>query len=606
MWQYSLSAGIAFAMSLVMTFVVRTLARRFNFVAKPRADRWHRKPTALFGGVGIFAGFVCAYLWHRPADLQGNVLLVLCASGMFAVGFLDDLVQLKPYAKLIGQTICSAVLTTFGLRLHWLPAPVLDQALTIFWLVGITNALNLLDNLDGAAAGVAAIAAAYLVYFCDAAGQHSAAMLAATFCGAVSGFLVLNINPATIFMGDCGSLFIGFFLGGVALVGNQPGLRRNMLAILTIPVLVLLLPIIDTALVTVSRKLHGRAVSKGGRDHASHRLVALGLSERGAALTLWLLSAASGAVAVMVRQTTWMIATLVLPLFAMVVMFFLVFVGRVRVYEPVTNEQEGRGRALLPTLADFSYKRHVLEVLSDLVVIVLAYDAAYLLRFEGQIVQPFYDRFVLSLPLVIGTQLAALLAAGLYRGMWRYTSVSDISTLLRAILGAWIAAGLAILLVFRFEGFSRGMVVMDGVLLLVGIGGTRVSFRLVHNWLLRLRAPANVKRVLIYGAGDGGELLVRELQNNGNLGLHPVGFLDDDPQKVGRVIHGVRVLGSIERLSDLARAKNVEELVISTARLTTRRSELVEQFCAVAGVSCRRMRIALDEAGPAPLERRVP
>ena len=133
---------------------------------------------------------------------------------MFLVGLVDDCVHLKPYAKLVGQIVFCTFVTMFGLRLHWLPSRVLDQVLTIFWLVGITNAVNLLDNLDGLAGGIAAIAALYLVYFCHAAGFGGAAFLTATFAGAVLGFLVFNVNPASIFMGDCGSLFLGFFLGG--------------------------------------------------------------------------------------------------------------------------------------------------------------------------------------------------------------------------------------------------------------------------------------------------------------------------------------------------------------------------------------------------------
>src|SRR4029450_13517923 len=148
------------------------------------------------------------------------------------------------------------------------------QALTIFWLVGITNAINLLDNLDGLAGGAAARAPLSLVSFCHAANAPALASTTAAFAGAVVGFLVFNFNPASIFMGDCGSLFLGFFLGGVALVNQQPGIRRNVITILTIPVLLLLIPIIDTSLVTLSRKLAGRPVSQGGRDHTSHRLAA--------------------------------------------------------------------------------------------------------------------------------------------------------------------------------------------------------------------------------------------------------------------------------------------------------------------------------------------
>ncbi len=240
---------------------------------------------------------------------------------------------------------------------------------------------------------------------------------------------------------------------------------------LAIPVLLLLIPIVDTTLVTISRKFHGRPVSQGGRDHTSHRLVALGLSERTAALVLWVLSAASGGVAVLVSQLEWPVAVLLVPVFGIVLLFFLVFLGRVKVYERVVTPVEGSApegianRAFLPTLTDFAYKRRVFEVLHDLLLIVLAYYAAFLLRFDGELVEPFYSRVLASLPVVILVQVSAFLALGLYRGLWRYTSMSDLTTLLRAVGGGWLATVVALYLVFRLDGFSRGVLVMDGILL---------------------------------------------------------------------------------------------------------------------------------------------
>jgi UDP-GlcNAc:undecaprenyl-phosphate GlcNAc-1-phosphate transferase len=594
--EYGKSFGIAFAAAIVLTLIVRTVARRLALVAAPRPDRWHKKPTALFGGIGIFAAFlVTTTLLRKAPHVDGGSLMLLCCSGMFVVGLVDDIWHLKPYAKLVGQIVFCALITTFGLRLHWLPSAPLDQALTIFWLVGITNAINLLDNLDGLAGGVSAIGALYLVYFCHSAGYPAAAAMAAAFAGAIGGFLVFNFNPASIFMGDCGSLFLGFFLGAVTLVNNTGGgVRRNVVAVLAIPVLLLLIPIVDTTLVTVSRRMAGRPVSQGGRDHTSHRLVALGLSERAAALTLWTLSALSGAVAVLVRNSSWMVGALLVPTFFLGALFCAVFVGHVSVYQPVSDERDSGGRALLPTLADFTYKRRIFEVLCDVALIVLAYWAAFLLRFEGQLMQPYYQHFLLSLPIVLVLQIGAFLVLGLYDGLWRYTSMSDLSRQLRAVAGAWIVSIMAIVFAFRLESFSRSVLILDGLLLAIGVAGTRVSFRLLRTWIARVQSPDAQKRILIYGAGDGGELLLRELMQNRDLGLWPVGFVDDDPQKHGRVIHGVRVLGSLERLGQLANQEHVDEVVVSTAKLAETRNQLLAETCRTAGLRYRRMRIALE------------
>ena len=594
-WEYGKSFGIALAASIVFTLAVRFIARKRNFVAKPRPDRWHKKPTALFGGVGIFLAFLLTTFVHRAPHVAGGHLLLVCVGGMFLLGLVDDLTQLKPYAKLVGQITLCSLITMFGLRLHWVPSVPIDQALTIFWLVGITNAINLLDNLDGLAGGVALIAALYLVYFCHVSGYVAAASITAAFAGSVAGFLVFNFNPASIFMGDCGSLFLGFFLGAITLVNNEHGgVRRNVVAVLAIPVLLLLIPIVDTTLVTVSRRMAGRPVSQGGRDHTSHRLVALGLTERNAALTLWTLAALSGAVAVLVRNSSWMIGALLVPAFFMLCLFFIVFVGNVKVYQPVADASEGQGRALLPTLADFTYKRRVFEVLCDVALSVLAYWAAFLLRFDGEPATVYYHQFINSLPIVLALQIAAFLLLGLYDGLWRYTSMSDLSRQLRAVAGAWIASTLAIVFLFRLQDISRSVLVLDGMLLAIGVFGTRISFRLLRTWAARFQSPTPGRRILIYGAGDGGELLLRELMQNRDLGLQPVGFVDDDPQKHGRLIHGVRVLGALGMLRELAYQERVDEILISTTKLGDAQTQLLIDVCKTNGLRYRRMRIALE------------
>jgi UDP-GlcNAc:undecaprenyl-phosphate GlcNAc-1-phosphate transferase len=591
---YALSFGIAFAASLFATFAMRSIARRFGWVARPRSDRWHRKPTALLGGVGIFAGFLVAYLIDRPAALSGDALLVACSAAMFAIGLVDDRVQLKPYTKLVGQIAVATLVTSFGLRLHWLPNGVLDQGLTIFWLVGITNALNLLDNIDGAAAGIAAIAALFLVYFGHAQGHAESARLAAAFAGATVGFLVFNFHPASIFMGDCGSLFLGFFLGGFSLVGSDvTGARRNVLAVLTIPVLLLMMPILDTTLVTISRRYYGRSVSQGGRDHTSHRLVALGLSERGATLMLWAIAATSGWLAVLVQNTSQAVAGGVIAVFGMGMLFLMVFLGRVKVYDVIEHESERGNRALLPTLADFSYKRRVFETLNDLVLVLLSYYCAYLLRFEGMPAEQAYlARFVQSLPVVVVVQMSVFLVAGLYRGVWRYTGLDDLTTIVRAVGAAAATAAIALQLLFRYEGLSRSVMVIDALLLLVGVAGSRVSFRLLRNWITRNRPDG--QRVLIYGAGDGGELLLREMRNNSDLGLVPVGFVDDDPQKAGRMIHGVPVIGTFSELDRVIASSKVQLVLASTGKIDPGRWAEVERTCVARGLGARRMRIALE------------
>jgi UDP-GlcNAc:undecaprenyl-phosphate/decaprenyl-phosphate GlcNAc-1-phosphate transferase len=584
--------GAATVASLILTFVVRAASQRFGMTARPRADRWHSRPTALFGGVAIFGAFLVSILLVPVPALPGRNLFLACSAAMFALGLVDDFLTLKPQAKLVAQIVVTALSTTFGMRLYWLPSEVLDQALTVLWLVGITNALNLLDNIDGAAAGVAFIAALFVGFFSYSSGNAVGAALATAFAGAVLGFLVYNVNPASIFMGDSGSLFLGFFLGGISLLNHPEGARRTVLSVLSFPVLLLLIPILDTTLVTFSRKFHGFSVARGGRDHTSHRLVALGLSERAAALTLWLLSIASGAVAVLVQSLSHAVVALVIPLFAVGVLIFFILLGRVRVYDAVTVTEAAKGRAMLPTLHAFAYKRRVFEILADSLVVIAAYYGSYLLRFEGEVVQPFYNRMLRSLPLVVGTQLVAFSFLGLYRSVWRYTSVHDLPVMARATLGGWLASLVVLVFVYRLDGVSRSAMLIDAVLVLLLIPATRLAFRWFQLLLTRSIAPAtgSQKRALICGAGDDGELLARYLLSASQLGFRPVGFVDDNVQTHGRKIHGIPVVASTGSLDEILLHQSIDCVLFSPASLPTPQSREIQSICRNRGVLVMELR----------------
>ena len=292
--------AVSFALALMLTPLVRALARRWGFVAKPKTDRWHKNPTAMMGGVAIWLVVAGTYLVLVPHTPQRWVV-VGAASFLFLVGLVDDWLHIKPYQKLIGQVIGAAIVVNYGLALPWTRSLPVNMVITIFWLIGITNAINLLDNMDGLATGVAAIASCFLTVNFVSVNQPAEAVMMAVFMAALLGFLVYNSHPASIFMGDSGSMFIGFFLASAALVNVSGGRSRSFVPVLAVPILVLFIPIFDTTFVTILRKLSGRAASQGGRDHTSHRLVALGMSERRAVLMLYGLAAISGLLAVWLR-----------------------------------------------------------------------------------------------------------------------------------------------------------------------------------------------------------------------------------------------------------------------------------------------------------------
>ena len=250
-------AAIGFTLSILLTYFVRKFAGEKGFIAKPKADRWHKKPTAMLGGVSIYLATLFAYLILVPKTSQSLVVMG-AGSFLFLVGLIDDVRVIKPYQKLIGQIIATAMVIGSGLTLFWTDWDLVNIWITVFWIVGITNAVNLLDNMDGLAAGVSAIAAFTLAIVLGGEGQASELAFICAFIGALVGFLVFNFSPASIFMGDSGSMFIGFFLACSVLLSdlaNDTGGRsRGVISVLAVPALILIVPIFDTTLVTILRK----------------------------------------------------------------------------------------------------------------------------------------------------------------------------------------------------------------------------------------------------------------------------------------------------------------------------------------------------------------
>ncbi|MDQ3806045.1 MAG: hypothetical protein M3416_19715 [Acidobacteriota bacterium] len=584
---------VSLALALALTPLVRALARRWGAVARPRADRWNKRPTAMMGGVAIFASVALTYLLFVPHDREG--LVVVAASAfLFAVGLVDDFLHVKPYQKLIGQVLGASVVVYFGLTLPWGWAPSVSMAVTLFWLIGITNAINLLDNMDGLAAGVSAIAAVFIAASLAINGQTTEALMLAVFAAALVGFLAYNSNPASIFMGDCGSLFVGFFLASSALLSAGGARGRSFLVVVAVPVLILFIPIFDTTLVTVVRKLAGRAVSQGGRDHASHRLVALGLSERRAVWMLYAFAAASGVLALFVREFEYHVGIAAVLGFAVMLTLVGVYLAGVKVYDEA-EVQAAREKPLVSFLVDLSYKRRIFEVLLDVVLVILAYYGAYLLLFGSRWSAELWQLFLTTVPVLIFVKMSALLATGVYRGLWRYVSVDNLIIYAKAVAAGSVASVLALLFAFRFEGFSRAVFVLDAMIFFLMLAGSRMAFRLFRQ--LIPAPPGAGRRVLIYGAGDAGELLLREMRNNLRLQYTPVGFVDDDPFKKGKVLHGLKVFGGNGHLRRVCDEQRVEEVLISSSKITDERLREILRDCEEARITLKRMRIQIELVG---------
>jgi UDP-GlcNAc:undecaprenyl-phosphate GlcNAc-1-phosphate transferase len=597
---YLLVPLVSFALAAVLTPLVRRLARRWGFVAKPKTDRWHKRPTAMMGGVAIWLAVITTYLTLVPHTSAGWVVAG-AASFLFLVGLIDDWLHIKPYQKLIGQVIGAAIVVNYGLVLPWTRSLPANMVITIFWLIGITNAINLLDNMDGLATGIAAIASGFLTLNFMAANQTTEALMLGAFAAALIGFLIYNSNPASIFMGDSGSMFIGFFLASSSLINLAGGRSRAFVPVLAVPILVLFIPIFDTTFVTILRKLSGRAASQGGRDHTSHRLVALGLSEKRAVLMLYALAALSGLLAVTLRELKPDVSIALLAIFTLGLTLLGVYLAGVKGFDEDEEVRADHDNLLFAFLIDFSYKRRIFEVLLDVILIVLAYWSAYAIKFEPFSDSPAWKLFLRTLPVLVVVRLAAFLAFGVYRGIWRYTSMDDLLAFAKAVAAGSIVSMIIVLFKFRFQGFSRAVFLIDALVMLLLLAGSRVAFRFFRQ-VLPSGSAGNGQRVLIYGAGDAGELLLRELLNNRELSYAPVGFMDDDANKHGKLIHGFRVFGGNGLLPKIITDHHVEQVLISSPRISEERIAEILSECEAQNVELRRLSIRLEAISDNPLK----
>ena len=299
---------LIFASALVMaiggTPVVRRMALRLGVIDQPNARKVHVNPIPLLGGLAIYGAFIAAVLlFGNRYGLDELVGILVGASLVSFLGVWDDRRGLSPLLKLIGQFLAASILVLTGVRIGTFPWEALNIAVTLLWVVVITNAMNLLDNMDGLSGGIGATAAIFFLLLAAMNDQFLVGALSAALVGACLGFLVYNFNPASIFMGDAGALFLGFILAAVGIKLRFP----DGLEIVTwmVPVLILGLPLFDTGLVIVSRLRRGfNPLTTPGKDHVSHRLVAMGYTRREAVLICYLICAGLGVIALFVTQAT--------------------------------------------------------------------------------------------------------------------------------------------------------------------------------------------------------------------------------------------------------------------------------------------------------------
>ena len=328
---YIITFFFSLIVSLVLTPIVRRAMLKLGILDMPNESRWHRQPVALMGGIAIFISFALVALLR--VELKREMLVILLGGGIiFVLGLLDDLLGTYPRTKFAVHVVVGIGTVSFGVASKVMPFSWLNISLTFIWIVMLTNALNLLDNMDGLSSGITIIAALAIFGLSLQKGETNVALLSLALAGSCLGFLRYNFNPAKIFMGDCGSLFLGYMLATLAVLGGWQ--RSSPLAgTFLSPILILGVAILDTTLVTILRLKHGRMPWQGGRDHSSHRLVSiLSGNEKGAVLVLYGVGILAGGLALIMMKLNSLMAILIAAIFFLGMILFGIRLAKVECY----------------------------------------------------------------------------------------------------------------------------------------------------------------------------------------------------------------------------------------------------------------------------------
>ncbi len=591
-WVSWLPGGIAFLSMLIFTPAVIRLARAKNWVAQPKADRWHRQPTALMGGLAIFASAMLGLAF--TSEILDYWTLWAAGGLMFLTGLIDDFKDINPAGKLIAQILATIIILSSGYGFapdwpFWVSIPT-----TFLWVIGITNAANLLDNMDGLAAGIAAIAAGMLAFFAALNGAPALVSQAIVIAGVAAGFLVFNFNPARIFMGDSGSLFLGFMIAVLAIgIQRQTQVEGGMIVYLA-SIAVLAIPIFDTTLVTLSRFVSGRSIAQGGRDHTSHRLVYLGLSEKRAVLLLYGISVLFGGLIIASHFADEALFVVIVVFMSVALVVFGIYLGRIDIY----GTHNGASSARMPARILRSLLHHggrvALSLMGDLLLVIASFVMAYYLRFERGLTPPDQKFLEAALPLIVLLKIPIFYLFGLYSSLWIYASTLELVRIVKATTVSAVVIYAALALLYGPSNVARGVIAIDWLIVNVAISTLRFGFRGLHQYTSAMRRRG--RRVLIFGVNETAVAALRELRHNPRWNMVPCGFIDNDTGVQGMTVQGLRVFGPVSDIEQICEDRHIEEVIaVPHDNNVEELAELAEN-CRRAKMPCRRFTLEFSPA----------
>ena len=582
----------AFVLSLLFTPLCRELVRKLGMIDQPDARRVHKKPIPRGGGLSVFFAFhlilaVYVFLSEAPIGVAFSysfqVSFFVASLALLVIGFVDDKRGMHPAVKLTGQILVATFLFVKGVRIGGICVAFplwLDYAVTVFWIVGAINAFNLIDGLDGLASGLAMIASGGIAGSLFFAGQFTSAIPYLALSGACLGFLRYNFHPATIFLGDTGSMFLGLCM---AVLPLESGSRMELLPALVVPLLAMGVPLFDTLLAiwrrtvrallqrsTVGQELGKRIrVMQPDKDHVHHRILQSTLNQRNAALVLYGISAALVGVAwlgVMLKKQG---PGVFLMAFIVAVMVIVRQLARLELWDTgklLSNQHVAIRKGLITPLF----------VLFDLLALSFASVFAYWIIY----LQVPRVAVLTKLPLFVVSVFVMLVLAKTYRRVWSRTHFADISYLIGAVfMGALVGSSVLWLLHGR-EHILRFVIVFMALATIpvVGIRLAGETFRGAMT-LMKRRALLNnekTERILVYGAGMRfrNYLRIREANITSEESVL-VGIVDDHLEFVDRIIYGYEVLGNIDDIPSICKEKKVNHIVLTCSLPCERQNTLL-------------------------------
>ncbi len=618
---YLFITSISLAASIVLTPFVIKLAISLDIVDKPGTRKIHVDVIPRMGGLGIFGGVMVALLFFNFYDhasfialfFNREYLYIFAGSiVMMAMGIIDDKIGLNAKIKFIIQFSVAILIAASGLRVEAITNPFGEPfhlgffayPITVFWIVGVTNAINLSDGLDGLASGICLIVAVCMFAISMNIGNPAMVIMSAALTGALLGFLKYNFNPAQIFMGDTGSLFLGFILATLSIKG---ALISSTTVSILIPFIALGLPIFDTLFAFLRRIITGKNPFSADKEHIHHRLLASGLNQKQTVTVLYIICIVFGAIALALTAAQNEIAASLLLIFGLIVYTGIRRLGYVetilirlkreryrqkkKLYNALYSDEEKE----LPFWYKLSAKKIVFELVIDCIFIVISVFFTRMFIEDFGTIHQNINQFNAQLIIISLCCFISFAVFGFYKTLWRYVNLDAIG---RYVKGVTLGALLSYFALAFFNPslmLSPRHIVLFWIFLLVLICASRLLYNFYVTYQKReLTRLSGGDRTLIYGAGDRGEVLLSSLIKEDILDYKPLGFIDDNPSKHNKEILGYPVLGDVNQLENLVVVNNVQRIIISSPFINGNREGVLKDVCKKHNLKLCRFTIQFD------------